>query len=101
MSNKLVIEKDGKIKIFYECDSNKNKECKKRSCGICKHTTNIKYAKNITKRRKHDAPMICKIINKLLGESPSAVISGCRLGIRSRNYKNCERCKYKTNLMWR
>ena len=31
---------------LYECDPQKNKECKKTICGtLCKHTTNPNYAK--------------------------------------------------------
>lgn len=33
------------VKMVYECDPDLNIDCKKTECGICKHTTNIQYAK--------------------------------------------------------
>ena len=33
------------VKMFFVCDPQKNTECKKQSCGICKHTSNIAFAK--------------------------------------------------------
>jgi len=38
-------DKNTTQKIFYECDPDLNTECNKRSCGDCKHTSNISFAK--------------------------------------------------------
>lgn len=32
--------------VLYKCDPAKNTECDKRKCGGCRHTHNIKFAKN-------------------------------------------------------
>lgn len=51
--NAKVFHEEGKPdKIIYECDKEKNTECKGyKNCRECNHTDNIKYAKDVSKSR--------------------------------------------------
>lgn len=51
--NAKVFHEEGKPdKIIYECDKERNTECKGyKNCRECDYTTNIKYARDVSKSK--------------------------------------------------
>ena len=46
----IIVTNNDKIDILYECDNNKNLNCKgHHSCRECEYTTELRYAKDISK----------------------------------------------------
>lgn len=46
----IIVTNNDKIDILYECDNNKNLNCKgHNSCRECEYTTELRYAKDISK----------------------------------------------------
>lgn len=56
---KIIVDND-KLNLIFECDKEKNKECKKNNCDICNHTTDSRYMK--AKDRQHNKTITDKQI---------------------------------------
>ena len=41
---KAIVDKED-LKLIFECDKEKNKQCNKKYCGTCNHTTDTRYMK--------------------------------------------------------
>ena len=53
--------------IIFECDKERNKECKKNNCGYCNHTTDTRYAKeNNSEYNKEELLILIKELQDTL-----------------------------------
>lgn len=66
---KAIVDKD-ELKLLFECDKEKNKQCNKKYCGgdACNHTTDSRYMK--AKARQHnkditDEELICNLESEI------------------------------------
>lgn len=64
---KAIVDKED-LKLIFECDKEKNKQCSKRHCGACNHTTDARYMK--AKARQHnkditDKELICNLESEI------------------------------------
>ena len=50
--NAIIIVNEDRIDVLYECDNYKNIQCKgHNNCRECKYTTEMRYAKDISKEK--------------------------------------------------
>lgn len=65
---KAIVE-DNDLKLLFDCDKEKNKQCNKKNCNeYCNHTTDSRYMKS--KARQHnkritDKELICSLKSKI------------------------------------
>lgn len=66
-NTKIIVDNDN-LKIAFECDKERNNECKKTNCDICNYTTNSKYIKARARQRNKDitdSELICNLENEI------------------------------------
>ena len=64
---KAIVDNDG-LKLLFDCDKEKNKQCNKKYCGTCNHTTDSRYMQ--AKARQHnknitDKELICNLESEI------------------------------------
>lgn len=64
---KAIIDNDD-LRLLFDCDKEKNKQCNKKYCGTCNHTTDARYMK--AKARQHnkdisDKELICSLESEI------------------------------------
>lgn len=67
--NITAIVQDNNLKLLFECDKEKNKQCSKRNCNkYCNYTTDSRYIKAKTRQEKKDITdkeLICNLESEI------------------------------------